>query len=120
MMSQIRPSPQKKSRRSGPRPKHVPQRTCVVCRDTCAKRALTRIVRTGEGTIEVDPTGRMNGRGAYLCDKETCWNRAVSTPVLGNALKTTLTHESLTRLKEFAAAEKNRIDDNDAAAAPKE
>lgn len=90
-------------KRSGPRPKHVPQRTCVVCRDTDAKRALTRIVRTGEGTIEVDPSGRKNGRGAYLCDRQECWERAVSTPILARALKTTPTEESMKTLNEFAA-----------------
>jgi uncharacterized protein len=90
-------------RRSGPRQKHVPQRTCVVCRETDAKRALTRIVRTGEGTIEVDPSGRKNGRGAYLCGKKECWEKAVSTPILAKALRTTPNEESITLLREFAA-----------------
>jgi predicted RNA-binding protein YlxR (DUF448 family) len=60
-------------------------------------------VRIGEGLVEVDPTGRKNGRGAYLCDKQVCWERAVTTPILAKALKTTPTQESLTHLKEFAA-----------------
>ena len=101
-MPQSGPIPKASSKRSGPRPKHVPQRTCVVCRETGAKRALTRVVRTGDGLVEVDPTGRKNGRGAYLCDKQVCWERAVSTPILAQALKTKLTQESLTHLKEFA------------------
>ena len=101
-MPQSGPMPKTSSKRSGPRPKHVPQRTCVVCRETGAKRALTRVVRTGDGLVEVDPTGRKNGRGAYLCDKQGCWERAVSTPILAKALKTNLTQESLTHLKEFA------------------
>lgn len=92
-----------RSKRSGPRPKHVPQRTCVVCRDTGAKRALTRIVRTSEGTIEVDLSGRKNGRGAYLCDRQECWERAVSTPILARALKTTPTEQAMKQLHEFAA-----------------
>jgi predicted RNA-binding protein YlxR (DUF448 family) len=53
--------------RKGLRPKHVPRRTCVACRETDAKRQLIRLVRTPEGTVEVDPTGKRNGRGAYLC-----------------------------------------------------
>lgn len=61
------------------------------------------MVRTGEGHIEVDPTGRRNGRGAYLCDKQACWERAVTTPVLAKALKTAPSPESLMTLKEFAA-----------------
>ncbi len=70
------------------RPKHVPQRTCVACRDKNAKRTLTRIVRTPDGRIEIDPTGKRNGRGAYLCTQASCWNRALTTPVLARALKT--------------------------------
>ena len=111
-MPQSGPIRQKSSKRSGPRPRHVPQRTCVVCRDTSAKRALTRIVRIGEGHIEVDPTGRMNGRGAYLCDKQVCWERAAATPVLAKALKTVPTQESLVRLKEFAAGAHLRAEDH--------
>lgn len=91
------------SKDSRPRAKHVPQRTCVVCRETGAKRGLTRIVRTGEGEIEVDPSGRMNGRGAYLCEKRDCWDQAMSTPILNKALRTTLNEESMEKLKEFAA-----------------
>ncbi len=69
------------------RPKHVPQRTCVACRDKNAKRTLTRIVRTPDGQIEIDPSGKRNGRGAYLCTQASCWQRALTTPVLARALK---------------------------------
>lgn len=110
----------KSSKKSGPRLKHVPQRTCIVCRDTSAKRALTRIVRTKEGQIEVDPPGRMNGRGAYLCDKQTCWERAVTTPILAKALKTTPTPESLIKIREFAAGAPLRTDDVATTVGPKE
>lgn len=100
-------------KRQGPRRKHVPQRTCVVCRETGEKRALTRIVRTGEGTIEVDPTGRKNGRGAYLCDKQGCWDKALSSSVLAKALRTIPSKESLTHLKEFAAGQQLDTGDNE-------
>ena len=53
--------------------KHAPQRTCVGCRTTSSKRAFVRVVRTPEGTVEVDESGRRNGRGAYLCAQATCW-----------------------------------------------
>ena len=56
----------KKSKRSGPRPKHIPQRMCVACRDHAAKRALIRLVRTPEGNVEVDPTGKKRPRGLSL------------------------------------------------------
>lgn len=79
--------------------KHVPVRTCVVCRERDNKRTLTRVVRTEHG-VQVDPSGKMNGRGAYLCDRESCWERAVSTDVLSRALRTTLTAEDRERLKQ--------------------
>jgi predicted RNA-binding protein YlxR (DUF448 family) len=76
--------------------KHVPMRTCVVCRDKAGKRQLTRVVRTPEGVF-VDPTGKMNGRGAYVC--EQCWERAVHSDVLAKALKAPLTEADRERLR---------------------
>lgn len=81
-----------------PRRKHVPQRTCVVCRTTAEKRTLTRLVRTPEGVV-IDPTGKLNGRGAYLCDDPDCWARAAQSDVLSKALRTTLTEADRDRLR---------------------
>jgi hypothetical protein len=86
------------TRRKGPRQKHVPQRTCVACRETGAKRALIRLVRTPEGTVEVDPTGKRNGRGAYLCARVSCWERGVNERTLGRALRL----EALTQVNRDA------------------
>jgi uncharacterized protein len=83
-----------------PAHKHIPQRTCVVCRETNAKRTLTRIVRTADEGVQVDPSGKKNGRGAYLCEQVTCWQRAVDSDVLEKALRTTLTPEDRQRLNE--------------------
>jgi hypothetical protein len=82
------------------RHKHIPLRTCVVCRETSAKRTLTRIVRTAEDGVQLDPTGKRNGRGAYLCTQVSCWQRAVESNVLDKALRTTLTAEDRLRLSE--------------------
>ncbi|MCO5219535.1 MAG: YlxR family protein [Thermomicrobiales bacterium] len=92
-----------KKNAKAPRQKHVPQRTCVVCRETNAKRTLTRIVRTGETSFEVDPTGRANGRGAYLCSQFSCWQKAATTPILAKALRVTPDETSIQNLQEFAA-----------------
>lgn len=92
---------QRKSRKPL-RQKHVPVRTCVSCRETGAKRALTRVVRTPEGDIAIDLTGKKNGRGAYLCEKPECWHAAVTSSVLERALKTPLSPSSIERLNEFA------------------
>ena len=72
----------------GSRPRHVPQRTCVACRQTGAKRGLVRIVRSAkDGHIMIDPTGKLSGRGAYLCSSPDCWHLALRKGVLPRALK---------------------------------
>ena len=91
------------ARRKGPRPKHVPQRMCVACREHAAKRTLTRVVRTPEGTVAIDPTGKRNGRGAYLCERPACWESAVRTGGLARALKRTLEPGPAERLLANAA-----------------
>lgn len=81
------------------RVKHVPQRTCVGCREVLPKRKMVRLVRTGDG-VHVDPTSKLAGRGAYLHDRHECWERALKG-ALGHALKTTLTVDDRARLEAF-------------------
>lgn len=83
------------------RRKHVPQRTCVGCREVLPKRSLIRIVRSSDG-VQVDPTGKIAGRGAYLHNQQSCWERGLKGP-LAHALKTELTDEERERLAAFAA-----------------
>ena len=78
--------------------RHVPVRTCVVCHTQADKRSLTRVVYTEAGVV-IDPSGKMNGRGAYLCEDGHCWQRAASSGVLDKALRATLTEEDRNRLK---------------------
>jgi predicted RNA-binding protein YlxR (DUF448 family) len=75
------------NKQGGARAKHVPQRTCIACRRTDAKRGLIRLVRTPEGQVEVDPTGKRNGRGAYLCHEPACWDAAIKRRALERALR---------------------------------
>lgn len=77
--------------------KHIPIRTCIVCREKDNKRKLIRIVRTDSGVL-VDPSGKMNGRGAYLCEQKSCWENAIQTNVLDRVLRVTLTNEDRERL----------------------
>jgi len=88
--------------RSKGRPRHVPERTCVACRTREAKRGLMRIVRTPEGRVEVDPSGRRPGRGAYLCADPACWEQALKRKALNRALRVVLTPEEATRLRAHA------------------
>ena len=83
------------------RVKHVPQRTCVGCRTVLAKRLLIRIVRTPDG-VQVDPTGKLAGRGAYLHDRRSCWERGLRGS-LAHALKTELLQTDREQLEAFAA-----------------
>ena len=85
-----------------PRPRHIPQRTCVACRRTTAKRELMRIVRTPQGTVEVDPTGKKSGRGAYLCKSQQCWQLILKKDRLDHALKAKLTPQEKETLLEYA------------------
>ena len=95
------------------RVKHVPQRTCVGCREVLPKRKMIRIVRTTEG-VQVDPTSKMAGRGAYLHDRRECWERGLKG-ALANALKVTLTVDERAKLEEFMSALPQDVQDTEGA-----
>ncbi|MFZ5922887.1 MAG: YlxR family protein [Chloroflexota bacterium] len=82
--------------------KHVPQRTCVGCRTVLSKRALTRVVRQ-PGGVQIDPTGKLPGRGAYLHSVRSCWEQALKGG-LSNALKVALTEADRQLLSDFMAS----------------
>ena len=70
--------------------KRLPQRTCVICRTTMAKRNLMRIVRTPEGRVVLDPRGKAAGRGAYLCPRKECFTSARARFSVARGLETDL------------------------------
>ena len=83
--------------------KHIPQRTCIACRQVKAKRELIRLVHTSGGNIEVDSGGRKTGRGAYLCRARECWETGLKGNRLEHTLRSSLTQhnrEQLTRQAE--------------------
>lgn len=69
--------------------RRTPQRTCVGCRRVRAKRELVRLVLPAEGPVQVDPTGKRNGRGAYICRDAgtTCLDQARRRKALARALR---------------------------------
>lgn len=67
--------------------RHVPERTCVGCRTVRPKRELVRLVRTPEGPVELDLTGKRSGRGAYLCRNVACLDAALQGRRLERALR---------------------------------
>lgn len=73
-------------------------RQCLGCREHKPKRELVRIVRTPEGEVSLDFSGRMNGRGAYLCHNPECLRRAVRAKALERAFSTTVPEAVLERL----------------------
>ena len=82
--------------------KHIPQRTCVSCGQIRSKREMVRVVRTLDGGVEIDETGKRSGRGAYLCRRQECWEVALKKDRLEHALKTSLTDEEKATFEEFA------------------
>jgi len=66
--------------------RRVPQRSCVACRQVRAKSELIRIVRTPHGEVQIDLSGKLAGRGAYLCRDERCLDQAVKRHRLARAL----------------------------------
>jgi predicted RNA-binding protein YlxR (DUF448 family) len=80
-------------------PRHIPQRTCVGCRTVLAKRSLLRLVVKPEGML-IDPSGKLAGRGAYLHNRRSCWEKALKGP-LEHALKVPLTTDDTQRLRQF-------------------
>ena len=85
--------------------KHIPQRTCIGCRQVESKRELLRIVRTPEGRVLADPTGKKAGRGAYLHKERECWEQVLAgRGRLEHALKleTPMSSEDRAALEELA------------------
>ena len=73
------------------KPKKIPMRMCVGCREMKEKRELIRVVRSPEGEVSLDPTGKKSGRGAYVCRNPECLKRAIKQRQLERQLEVTLT-----------------------------
>lgn len=82
--------------------KPKPQRTCVACHQVKVKRELTRLVRIADGSIEIDISGKKNGRGAYLCRARDCWQSALKGGQLEHSLRTQLDQHKREQLLKTA------------------
>ena len=78
----------------------VPQRMCVGCQELMGKKELIRIVRTPENHIELDPTGKKSGRGAYICANEECLAKAIKGKRLEKAFKQAISPEVIEVLRQ--------------------
>lgn len=86
-----------------PRVRHVPQRQCVACRQMRPKRELIRVVRTPAGEVRVDATGKVSGRGAYVCPSGDCAEVAVRERRLQHVLEVPISEAVASELQTMAA-----------------
>ena len=80
--------------------KKIPMRMCSGCRESKPKSELIRVVRTPDGNIIVDKTGKVSGRGAYLCKNEECFKKSVKSKALSRALEVNVDDSVLLALQE--------------------
>lgn len=73
--------------------KKIPQRTCLACGESKAKKELIRIVKQSDGDIFIDKTGKANGRGAYICNNVECLDKAIRTKRLDKNFETEINNE---------------------------
>ncbi|MBQ3543090.1 MAG: YlxR family protein [Oscillospiraceae bacterium] len=78
--------------------KKIPQRQCMGCRERKNKRDMIRVVRTTEGTVSLDFSGKLNGRGAYVCPDAACLQKARKTRSLERCLEVEIPEEVYQRL----------------------
>jgi predicted RNA-binding protein YlxR (DUF448 family) len=83
--------------------KHLPLRTCISCRETKSKRELLRVVRTPDGHVAIDATGKKSGRGAYLCARLSCWEQAMKKKRLEQEFEVTISEEDRVGLDAYIA-----------------
>lgn len=80
--------------------KKIPLRQCVGCGELKAKKEMFRVIKTGDGEILLDKTGRKNGRGAYLCPSLECLKAAAKNRGLERSLKTAVPKDILDSMIE--------------------
>ena len=73
--------------------KKIPLRQCIGCGEMKSKKEMIRVLKTAEDEIVLDPTGRKNGRGAYLCPSMDCFKKAVKNKGLERSFKTAIPKE---------------------------
>ncbi len=79
--------------------KKVPQRTCMGCNEKKYKKDLIRIVKNSDGEISIDRTGKMPGRGAYICDDIQCFEKAMKSKRIDKVLETKIKDEIYEKLR---------------------
>lgn len=83
----------------GPKPRKIPMRQCLGCNEHRPKQELMRVVRTPEGEVTLDPTGKKSGRGAYVCPDVKCLKKVRKSGRLASNLACEITPEVYDRLE---------------------
>ena len=78
--------------------KKIPQRQCMGCRERKEKREMIRVVRTTEGDVRLDFSGKLNGRGAYICPNPDCLQKARKSKSLERSLEVPIPEQVYVRL----------------------
>ncbi|WMJ76142.1 MULTISPECIES: RNase P modulator RnpM [unclassified Sedimentibacter] len=77
----------------------IPMRKCIGCMESFPKKELCRIVKNKDNEINFDSTGKMNGRGTYICKKTECFDKAVKSKRLSKSLEAEIPNEVYEAIK---------------------
>jgi predicted RNA-binding protein YlxR (DUF448 family) len=88
-----------------PQVRKIPTRRCTGCNEHFPKNTLIRVLRTPEGEIILDLTGKKSGRGAYICKNATCFKKARKSRRIETSLECSITEELYNRMEEELAGE---------------
>lgn len=80
--------------------KNIPLRKCLGCDEMLGKKGMLRVVKTKEGEISIDETGKKNGRGAYICRDSECFLKAQKKHSLERSLKCSISEEIYEKLRQ--------------------
>jgi len=80
--------------------KNIPLRKCLGCDEMLGKKGMLRVVKTKEGEISIDETGKKNGRGAYICRDMECFSKAQKKHSLERSLKCSISEEIYEKLRQ--------------------
>ncbi len=89
-----------------PKTKKIPMRMCIACREMKPKMEMTRVVKTAEGEIFADPTGKAAGRGAYVCTEPECLKKVGLKKLLHKAFSANVSEEVYLGVEEKSLGEK--------------
>lgn len=79
--------------------KKIPLRMCIGCREMKPKKELVRVVKTSDSEIKLDTTGKLNGRGAYICKNKECFKKAYKTNGFARAFDMSVPQEIYDRVE---------------------